>query len=246
LFRKSRISEPATTESGSGEEAREREIARLEPLLTPQRLARLRAVLGERSDHVAFVFEEMTDPHNLSAALRSLDAFAFQDAHLIRPGERLALSSGITIGSERWLTLHEAPDAAACLAGLKRAGYRIYASQLSGEDALPLSGIDFSCRTALAFGNEHAGVGRDVLALADDRFRVEMHGFVDSLNLSVAVAVCAFHARQALQRLRLTDPRPERFGLGEERRRALYVAWLRQSVRRAGEILAHEGADAKD
>ena len=61
----------------------------LEPLVTPERARRMRDVLATRTRHVAFVFERMIDPHNLSAALRSLDAFSFQKVHLVHPGERL-------------------------------------------------------------------------------------------------------------------------------------------------------------
>jgi tRNA (guanosine-2'-O-)-methyltransferase len=218
----------------------ERVIARLEPLLTPARRERLRSVLGTRSDHVAFVFERMIDPHNLSAALRTLDAFSFQDAHLIAPGERLGISGGITIGAHRWLSLHQGESTAACLEGLRAAGYRIYASHLDEGEATPLTGIDFSRRTALVFGNEHLGVSADVLEAAEGRFRIDMLGFSQSLNLSVAVAISAFHARQTLARLIAEDGAPDRFLLDEARRRAIYAEWLIQSVRNAERLLAED------
>lgn len=219
----------------------ERVVARLEPLLTEARIRRMRSVLAVRSDHVAFVFERMIDPHNLSAALRSLDAFSFQDAHLVRPGGRLGLTRGITIGAERWLTLHEAPSSQACLSGLKEAGYRVYASHLGGGEARPLTEIDFGRRTALVFGNEHLGVSEEMLALADARFRIDMLGFAQSLNLSVAVAVSAFHARREIERLRPADPAPARFDLTEARRQSLYEQWLRHSVKHADRIVGEEG-----
>ncbi|HEX9841699.1 MAG TPA: RNA methyltransferase [bacterium] len=239
----------------------ERCIALLEPLLTEARRARMQAVLANRSDHVAFVFERMIDPHNLSAALRSLDAFSFQDVHLVQPGDRLGLAPedgsvglsqgvarGITIGVERWLSLHEADSTVACLAGLKAAGYTVLASHLGEAGALgeatPLTAVDFSRRTALVFGNEHLGVSPDVLAGADGAFRIDMLGFVQSLNLSVAVAISAFHARQALTRLAAQAARDAqlaqaaRLHLAPQRQRALYAQWLRQSVKHAERILA--------
>jgi tRNA (guanosine-2'-O-)-methyltransferase len=217
----------------------ERTIARLEPLLTPARRRRLRSVLATRSDHVAFVFERMIDPHNLSAALRTLDAFSFQDAHLIAPGERLAIAGGITLGAHRWLSLHAGESTAACLEGLRAAGYRVYASHL-GKEATSLTEIDFSRRTALVFGNEHLGVSAELLEATEHRFRIDMLGFSQSLNLSVAVAISAFHARQALERLGAGEGAPERFLLDETRRRAVYAQWLIQSVRNAGRILAED------
>ncbi|HKI97375.1 MAG TPA: RNA methyltransferase [bacterium] len=212
-------------------------IARLEPLLTDARRRRMRTVLAGRSDHVAFVFERMIDPHNLSAALRSLDAFSFQDAHLVQPGERLQLSRGISISADRWLSLQEAPTTADCLQSLKAAGYTVYASHLSAGGATSLPALDWSRRSALVFGNEHLGVSDEVLALADGAFRIDMLGFVESLNLSVAVAISAYQARQAITRLAADDPRPERFALSPERQQALYAKWLRQSIKHPERIL---------
>lgn len=225
-------------------------IARLEPLLTEARRERMQAALASRSDHVTFVFERMIDPHNLAAALRSLDAFSFQDAHLVSPGDRLGLerraggslhvARGITIGAERWLSLHEAPDSRTCLQGLKQAGYTVLASHLEPTGAIPLPALDWSRPTALVFGNEHLGISEDVRAEADGAFRIDMLGFAQSLNLSVAVAVSAYAARQALARLAADDPHPERFGLAPQRQHALYAHWLRGSVKHAARILGEE------
>ncbi len=247
-------------------------IAKLEPLLLPRRIARMRAVLAARSDHVAFVFERMTDPHNLSAALRSLDAFGFQDAHWIAPAAELGLSHLITRGTERWLTLTEHDDTVACFAALRARGYHILASEvpalsdasrrapgaepaggsrqapaselsggsrqaLASHASLPLDSLDLRQRTAFVFGNEHAGVTPETLALADGRFQIAMTGFAESLNLSVACAITAYHARRELRRLATVTGDPAAYGLPEARKRALYADWLRQSVRSADKVL---------
>jgi tRNA (guanosine-2'-O-)-methyltransferase len=219
----------------------ERVIARLEPLLLERRLARMQAVLATRSDHVAFVFERMTDPHNLSAALRSLDAFSFQDAWWIAAGEKLELSHLISRGTHRWLSLHAPEGTTACLAALRTQGYRVLASHLGeapgASASVSLPQIDFRRRTALVFGNEHAGVSGEVLALADGRFHIDMLGFTESLNLSVAVAISAFHARREIDRLRGSTGDPDAYLMAPARRRALYAQWLKDSVRRAEEVV---------
>ena len=213
-------------------------IAALEPLLLPRRIARMQSVLATRSDHVAFVFERMVDPHNLSAALRSLDAFSFQDAYLVHPQERIDLARGITQGTERWISLHESASQAECVAGLREKGYRVLASHLGEAETVELTEIDFRQRVALIFGNEHRGVSDEMLTLADGSFRIEMMGFVASLNLSVAAALSAHHARREIDRLgrEANDSAP--YLLPEVRRREIYANWLRHSVRRAEEILA--------
>lgn len=220
----------------------ERIITCLEPLLTEKRVRRMREVLSRRTDHVAFVFENMVDPHNLSAVLRSMDALSFQDAHLITPGERVELSRGVTIGAERWLSLHRHDSTASCMDVLKQAGYRVYASLVDAGRGVSLEEIDFSHRTALVFGNEHAGVSEEIVALADETFHIPMMGFVESLNLSVAAAVSGFHARRALEKLMAGAENIEQDGqsllLSEARRQEIYVQWLRRSIKKADQIIA--------
>ena len=215
----------------------ERVIAALEPLLLPRRVERMKAVLATRSDHATFVFERMTNPHNLSAALRSLDAFSFQEAWWIAPGEKLDLSHLISRGTHRWLTLRGAESPRQCVDALRRRGYRVYASHLGGEGCVPLGEIDFRHRTALVFGNEHAGVGGELLELADARFRIDMLGFAESLNLSVAVALSAWHARREIERLGAAGGDPASYQLTPGQARALYAQWLQESVRRADAVL---------
>ncbi len=216
----------------------DRVAATLEPLLRPRRIERMKSVLGTRSGHVAFVFEQMVDPHNLSAALRSLDAFSFQDAYLVDPQARLGFSRRITQGSERWLTLHEPDSLETCIDDLSSRGYRVLASHLQQGEAVSITDLDFRRPVALVFGNEHEGVSEKTLALSDGCFRIDMLGFVESLNLSVAVALCAHHARRELDRLSLESGEPGRYLLPESRRREIYESWLKRSVRRSDEILA--------
>ena len=184
----------------------------------------------------------MVDPHNLSAVLRSMDALSIQDAHLITPGERLELSRGITIGAERWLSLHRHNSTASCMDALKQAGYRVYASLVDAGRGVRLEEIDFTHRTALVFGNEHAGVSEEMAALADETFHIPMMGFAESLNLSVAAAVSGFHARAALEKLMAGPEMLAQDGqsllLSEARRQEIYVEWLRRSVKKADQIIA--------
>jgi tRNA (guanosine-2'-O-)-methyltransferase len=221
----------------------EQAIALLEPLLLPRRIQRMREVLATRSDHVAFVFERMVDPHNLSAVLRSLDAISFQDVYLMAPQERVVLSRAITQGTERWLSVQSHEDPAACLAVLRERGYRIYASHVAPDRGLPLQALDVSRPLALVFGNEHGGVSDAVLAQADETFHIPMHGFVESLNLSVAAAISAHHLRERMDALAAASPDAARFLLPPARQRALYARWLYQSVRHAERILAEAGCD---
>jgi len=218
-----------------------RAVEVLEPHVLPRRIERMKKVLATRSDQVVFVFERMVDPHNLSAVLRTMDAFSFQEAHLIAPQGKLGFSRGITSGAERWLTLHRHPDTAECLEQLRWEGYRVLASHVAPGQSRTLEELDFSRPTALVFGNEHAGVGEEVLALADETFHVPMRGMVESFNLSVAAAICAAHARRVLETTQNSLPAPDGFLLPQGKALRIYVEWLQGSVRRGEKILQEHG-----
>ena len=213
------------------------QIAALEPLLQPRRLERMRQVLAQRTDRVVFAFERMVDPHNLSAVMRSLDAFAFQEVHLARQETQAALSHLISRGTDRWLSVQSHEDGPAMLAALKSRGYQVWASHLRQPGSVALADMDFSVPVALVFGNEHAGVEPETLALAHGVFHIPMRGMVESFNLSVAAALSAYHARLALDRLQAASPEPKSFYLSASQQQALYLTWLRQSVRRADTVL---------
>ena len=221
----------------------EQAIARLERHLTDRRRERMTRVLATRSNHVIFVFERMVDPHNLSAVLRTMDAFSFQEAHWVLPEEKLGLSRGVSIGADRWLSLSTHDTTEACFTHLRERGYSILASHVAEESGGALDRLDFSQPLALVFGNEHAGVSEETLALADGVFHIPMLGFVESFNLSVAAAITASRARSEMNRLMPADPAPERFLLDEAQNRAVYLQWLRYSVRRAETILEELKAD---
>lgn len=100
----------------------------------------------------------------------------------------------------KWLTVREYPTAEPCLSKLRRAGYKIYASSLS-QDALPIHDVDLSQKCAFVFGNEKHGVTKEAEAQADGFFTIPMMGFVESMNVSVAVATTACLTTTSCQRL---------------------------------------------
>ena len=103
-----------------------------------QRLQKLRTVLGQRSDSVRMVFENPSNANNLWAALRTFDSFGLQFVDVVLGEGAEAYRSewrrGVmhsALGSQKWLSLHEHPSSAACIAHLRGLGYTIYASDLS-------------------------------------------------------------------------------------------------------------------
>lgn len=162
-------------------------IAACAPLLEPGRAARLDAVAAARISGLACVIEELLDPHNYGAVLRSSEAMGVGQVYTINGRNRFRVSPRVTQGCERWLDVHRFEALAPAVDALRRAGYRLLAAVPGAP--LALDEIDPLQRNALCFGNEHLGLSPALRALCDGEFRIPMHGMSQSLNVSVSVAV---------------------------------------------------------
>lgn len=160
--------------------------------ITTRRLARMHGTLARRQPDLAIVLENLSDPHNVSACLRSCDAVGVATAHLVYTVEELPqLSSGVAASANRWLDLHRHESIAACYAALRDSGLAIYATALR-EESDDLFELDLTRPCVLVFGNESRGVSEEAIAGADRTVFIPMMGMVESLNVSVACAVALY------------------------------------------------------
>jgi len=157
------------------------------------RRSRIDGVLAGRTRKLVVVLENLTDSHNLSAAIRSAEGFGIQEIHVVETGGPLEISPRVTQGCHKWLELHGHPTALACVDHLHERGYRLWAAALE-PNAVALHEIDFRQPTALVFGNEKLGLSRQLLSRCDGCYRIPMRGFSQSFNVSVAAAVSLFYA----------------------------------------------------
>lgn len=163
--------------------------------MTPEREKRLRDVIAKRQPDLSIVLENVEDPHNISAVMRTADSVGVQDIYILNTKIPRHKSWGVRSSSSaaKWLSVHEYEDATACFEALRARHERIFATYLSGG-ALDLYQMDFTKSTALVFGNEHSGVSDEIRALADDSFVIPQVGIIQSLNISVACAVTLYEA----------------------------------------------------
>lgn len=167
--------------------------------ITPRRLARMRGTLERRQPDLTIVIEDVHDPHNVSAMLRTCDAVGVSGAHLVYGAEeRPELSKGVAASAQRWLDLHNHVSTPDCYAFLRERGYRIYATSLT-HDAVDLYDLDLTAPTAFVFGNETRGVSHSGVEGADGCVYIPMMGMVESLNVSVACAVTLYEALRQRQ-----------------------------------------------
>lgn len=165
----------------------DRVSAAVKPLLSELRTDRIEAVLESRLASVTAVLENLHDPHNGAAALRSIEALGLQEAHVVEDEEEFTASSSITIGCEKWLTLHRHRAVGAAAESLRDRGFLLYAT-LPGA-ARTVADVDPNRPAALMFGNEHAGLTDAAIGVCDDAISLPVHGFTQSFNLSVSVAL---------------------------------------------------------
>ncbi len=163
--------------------------------MTPERTARIESVLDKRQSNLTVVLENVFDPHNISAVMRTCDAVGVQDLYVLNtkipPHKKFGRKSSSS--AEKWLTIHQFTDAADCFRVLRSRYSRILTTHLDSE-AVSLHAIDFTASIALVFGNEHSGVSDEIRAMADGNFIIPQVGIIKSLNISVACAVTLYEA----------------------------------------------------
>ncbi len=186
-----------------------------------RRLERLRSVAAQRSRYFTFVFENFYDPHNVSAALRSIDGCGFQDIYIIMGKNSFRLNKDVTKGVHKWMNVRQVESVCECIQSLKNEGYRVLIAE-PHPDELPLNKMEFPQKTAFIFGQEGEGVSEVSRELADGVFYIPMRGFSQSFNVSVSVAITAYSVREYGE----NKLKPDDWLLPPHERDALLTRWI--------------------
>ncbi len=168
--------------------------------MTPERRARITSVLNNRQPDLTVVLENVHDPHNISAVMRTCDAVGIQEIFVLttRISRHEAFGKRSSASAAGWLTIHQFDNAEDCFAALRARNYKVFATHL-GEQAHSLYELKLTEPIALVFGNEHDGVSAETLAFCDGNFIIPQVGMVQSLNISVACAVSLYEALRQRQ-----------------------------------------------
>ena len=163
----------------------------LSPLTSAARRHRLEGVLRHRLVSVTVVLENLLDPHNGAAALRTCEAMGLTDVHVVEEREGFRASHRVCKRADKWINVHHHPTAAACLDTLAEWGFSCFAALPPelGRAAGPGKWPAVDRPVALVFGNEHYGLSEAAVQRCRGRFAIPMMGFMESLNLSVSVAI---------------------------------------------------------
>ncbi len=185
-------------------------------------------VLSDRTRYATVVLENIYQPHNASAVLRSCDCFGIQDVHIIENSYQYELNPHVSLGAAQWLNLHRYGDlennTADCIHSLKKAGYRIVATTPE-SNAVSIHDFDVTKgKFALLFGTEKFGLTPEAFDMADEYIRIPMYGFTESFNISVSVSLCLFHFTEKIR----TDKVD--WQLTENEHIDIYLQWYRNTV----------------
>jgi tRNA (guanosine-2'-O-)-methyltransferase len=207
------------------------ETAYFEEFVSAERKARLKEVLSHRTRKLVLVLEDILDPHNASACIRSSEAMGLQELHVVAPRHAFTPTAGITQGADKWMDIKHHSGIDSCLEHLHERGFTVAAGVLD-EGAVPIQELDFSRPMALVFGNEHEGISPQMVAACDQHFYVPMYGFSQSFNISVATALAVHYA--VSQRVRIFGANGD---LASDDMDALYSRWVFQSVKMGDAML---------
>jgi tRNA (guanosine-2'-O-)-methyltransferase len=191
---------------------------------TERRQAKILSVLKHRQPTLKVVFENINDPHNVSAILRTCDAVGIPKVSLvyyIEPFPRIGKKSSAS--AFKWIEKEKFKSVEQCYHDLRKDGFSIYASCLS-DDAVDFYDLDLTEKTAIVMGNEHRGISEEAASMADKKFYIPMYGMVQSLNVSVAAAVILYEAL----RQRRSKGMYEEQGYTEEEMTQFLQSWNRK------------------
>lgn len=187
-----------------------------------EREEKLKKAIAYKQGTLTVVMENVHDPHNISAVLRSCDAVGVIEVYIINSetGKKPKMGKKSSASAMKWLNLHYFDNLEACFTEIRKKYDKIYTTHLSKE-AKTLHQMDFTQSIALVFGNEHDGVSEEAVTLSDGNFIIPQVGLIQSLNISVACAVTLYEVfRQRDQANMYENPQ-----LSPQEQETMFVEW---------------------
>ncbi|MDQ7815648.1 MAG: TrmH family RNA methyltransferase [Melioribacteraceae bacterium] len=162
--------------------------------MTDKRLEKISAAAIARQFSLSVVLENIHDEHNVSAIIRTCEAVGIPKVNLLYTIEKFPKLSRISSASaSKWVETEKFCSVQDCFSTLRKDGFKIFSSYLD-PSAKSLYQLDLTKKVAIVFGNEHRGISKEITDNSDEVFYIPMKGMIQSLNVSVAIAVSLFEA----------------------------------------------------
>lgn len=192
--------------------------------LTDERKAQFEKVLDYRTNHFAVGLENIFQPHNANAVIRSCDCFGVQDCHVIESINKFSASKGVSKGAIKWVDVYKYNNTLETLSALKSRGYQIVATTPHKNDC-SLEEFDFTKRSVFFFGAEKKGLSDEVMQNADVFLKIPMVGHTESLNISVSAAIILQHVTEKLRASNIA------WQLSEQEKETIRLNWAKVSTK---------------
>lgn len=185
-------------------------------------------IIEDRTKHVTVVLENIFQPQNASAVIRSCDVFGIQDLHVIENDNKYNLNPKVVLGSSKWVNLYKynksENNTLKCINTLKEKGYKIYATTPHTNDCV-ISEMPLDKKCALMFGTELTGLSETALENADGYVKIPMYGFTESLNISVSAAIALYEVSKRLKNSNI------KWQLSEEEKINQLIIWAKKVIK---------------
>lgn len=167
-------------------------------------MSKILSVACNRQRDLGIVLNNVHDPHNLGAVLRTCDSVGIPEIYVLYNeegvgDENILLGKKAAASARKWVDVYLYRDAEKCFSDVREKYSRIMGTHLSSS-AVSLYDIDLTGSVALVFGNEHSGISDEVLKYLDGNFIIPQVGMVQSLNISVSVAISLYEAYRQRER----------------------------------------------
>ncbi len=147
-------------------------------------------------DPFIVIADEIQDPHNLGAIIRTAEA-AGADGLIIPKRRSVGLTGTVfktSAGAANWLKIARVPNLVETIKDLKKRNVWVYGAEADGT---PFDKADLSGAVALVIGSEGFGLGRLVRENCDMILSIDMYGKVNSLNASVSAGILMYEVVRA-------------------------------------------------
>ncbi len=201
----------------------------LSPHVNERRMGLLNKAIENRTRYMTVVLEDIYQPHNASAVLRTCDCFGVQDIHIIENTNKYKINPTVVRGASKWIDLikfnTQENNTLFAINTLKKHGYRIIATTPHTND-VELQDFDVTKgKFALFFGSEMPGLSKLMLDNADEYLKIPMYGFTESFNISVSASIILHHLRLQLQTHKID------WQLTQDEKELILIDWIKKNIK---------------
>ena len=208
----------------------------LSTFVTEHKVELFNKIIQNRTRYMTVVLEDIYQPHNASAVLRTCDCFGIQDVHIIENKNEYTVNPGVALGASKWLNLKKynslENNTLETINTLKKQGYRIVATTPHTND-VKLEDFDIQKgKFALFMGAEMRGLSNIVLDNADEFLKIPMFGFTESFNISVSASIILHYLRMELNKSEI------QWQLNKEDKENVLLDWYKATIKTSDEIIS--------